>query len=92
MQLKPEYGKSHCQFVDVVGWDYCRADSIAQQCIMAGLLDEIHIDLVPVLLGRDPRLFDHLGSDPIELERYRVIDTPEVTHLAFRILKKGKQP
>jgi dihydrofolate reductase len=65
--------------------------SIAQQCIKAGLLDEIHIDLVPVLLGGGTRLFDHLGSDSIELESIRVTDTPDVTHLAFRILKKGEQ-
>lgn len=38
--------------------------SIAQQCIRAGLLDEIHIDLVPCLLGNGVRLFDHLGVEP----------------------------
>ena len=37
------------------------AASIVQQCIRAGLLDEIHVDLVPVLLGDGVRLFDHLG-------------------------------
>ncbi len=36
------------------------AASIAQQCIRAGLLDEVHIDLVPVLLGGGVRLFDGL--------------------------------
>jgi dihydrofolate reductase len=35
------------------------AASIAQQCIRAGLLDEIHVDLVPVLLGGGVRLFEH---------------------------------
>lgn len=34
---------------------------IAQQCLNLGLLDEIHIHLVPVLLGEGIRLFDHLG-------------------------------
>ena len=38
------------------------AASIAQQCIRAGLLDEIHVDLVPVLLGGGVRLFEHLGT------------------------------
>lgn len=61
--------------------------SIAQQCIRAGLLDEIHIDLVPVLLGDGVRLFDHLGTEPIELERTEVIEAPSVTHLTFRVLK-----
>ena len=63
------------------------AASIVQQCIEAGLLDEIHVDLVPVLLGEGVRLFDHLGTEPIELERTRVIETPDVTHLTFRVVK-----
>jgi dihydrofolate reductase len=63
------------------------AASIAQQCIRAGLLDEIQIHLAPVLLGDGIRLFDHLGTEPIELESTRVIDTPGVTHLRFRVAK-----
>jgi dihydrofolate reductase len=63
------------------------AASIAQQCIRAGLLDEIHIDLVPVLLGGGVRLFEHLGTEPIELESTRVIEAPGVTHLTFRVVK-----
>lgn len=61
--------------------------SIAQQCLKAGLLDEIHIDLAPVLLGGGVRLFDNLGAAPIELERIRVIEAPGVTHLRFRVVK-----
>jgi len=63
------------------------AASIVQQCINAGLLDEIHVDLVPVLLGRGIRLFDHLGIEPITLERTRVIEAPDVTHLTFRVVR-----
>jgi dihydrofolate reductase len=63
------------------------AASIAQQCIRAGLLDEVHVDLVPVLLGGGVRLFEHLGTTPIELERTRVIEAPGVTHLTFRAVK-----
>jgi dihydrofolate reductase len=63
------------------------AASIAQQCLRAGLLDEIHVDLVPMLLGGGVRLFDHLGPEPIELERTRVIEAPDVTHLTFRVVK-----
>jgi len=61
--------------------------SIAQQCIRAGLLEEIHVDLVPVLLGDGVRLFDHLGTEPIELESTRVIEGAGVTHLTFRVVK-----
>jgi dihydrofolate reductase len=63
------------------------AASIAQQCLRAGLLDEIHIDLVPVLLGGGVRLFEHLGTAPIELESTRVIEGHGVTHLTFRVVK-----
>jgi dihydrofolate reductase len=61
--------------------------SIVQQCIRAGLLDEIHVDLVPVLLGGGIRLFDHLGTEPIELESTGVIEGAGVTHLTFRVVK-----
>jgi dihydrofolate reductase len=63
------------------------AASIVQQCIRAGLLDEIHIDLVPVLLGDGVRLFEHLGTGPIELESTEVVEGAGVTHLTFRIVK-----
>src|SRR4029450_6958642 len=62
------------------------AGGIWQQCIKAGLLDEIHIDLVHVLLGGGVSLFDHLGTGPIDLESTRVIEGAGVTHLAFRII------
>ena len=63
------------------------AASVVQQCLRAGLLDEIHIDLVPVLLGDGVRLFDHLGTGPIELENTSVIEGAGVTHLTFRVVK-----
>ena len=63
------------------------AASIVQQCIRARLLDEIHIDLVPVLLGEGVRLFDHLGTGPIELESTEVVEASDVTHLTFRVVK-----
>jgi dihydrofolate reductase len=61
--------------------------SIAQQCLRAGLLDEIQIHLAPVLLGSGVRLFDHLDTQNIELEKIRVVDSPGVTHLRFRVVK-----
>jgi len=61
--------------------------TITQQCLRAGLLDEINIDLAPVLLGEGIRLFDNLGSEPIELETTRVVDAEGVTHLRFRVVK-----
>jgi dihydrofolate reductase len=61
--------------------------NILQQCLTAGLVDEIHIDLVPILLVNGVRLFEHLGTEPIELEVINVIDAPGVTHLGFRVVK-----
>jgi dihydrofolate reductase len=59
--------------------------TVAQQCLAAGLLDEIQIHLAPVLLGGGARLFDELGPEPAELELTRVIDSPGVTHLRYRV-------
>jgi dihydrofolate reductase len=61
--------------------------SIAQQCLKAGLLDEIHLDVAPVLLGDGVRLFDNLGDTPIELESLWVVEAPGVTHLGYRVVK-----
>jgi dihydrofolate reductase len=60
---------------------------ITRQCLTLGLLDEIGIDLVPVLLGSGVRLFEHLGIEPIELECMNVTQAPGVTHLMFRVIK-----
>ncbi len=62
------------------------AASLAQQCLRAGILDEVHVDLVPVLLGGGVRFFDDLG-ERIELERTRLIEAPDVTHITFRVVK-----
>lgn len=60
--------------------------SSAQQCIAAGLLDEVLISLAPVLLGSGTRLFDHLGGQ-VSLERTDVIPTANATHLRFKVLR-----
>src|SRR5436853_6110592 len=61
--------------------------SSVQQALKAGLLDEFHLNIAPVLLGEGVRLFDHLGAEPIQLERLRTIETPGATHLSFRVVK-----
>ncbi len=61
--------------------------SIVQQCLRAGLMDEIVIHLVPVVLGRGVRLLDGLESGAVELELERVVDAPGVTHLTYRVVK-----
>lgn len=61
--------------------------SMSLDGFIAGLVDEIQIHLVPVLLGEGVRLFDHLGERNIELEKTKVVDTPGVAHLEFRVVK-----
>lgn len=61
--------------------------SVLQQCLSLGLMDEIHLDVAPLLLGNGVRLFDHLDIKPIQLERIRVIEAPGVTHMGFRVVK-----
>jgi dihydrofolate reductase len=60
--------------------------STFQQALNAGLLDEIRIDLAPVILGSGVRLFDDLGVTP-ELQIRSVVPTPDVTHLRYSVLK-----
>jgi hypothetical protein len=50
-------------------------------------MDEIYVDVAPLLLGKGVRLFDQLNIDPVELETIRVIEAPGVTHLGFRVVK-----
>lgn len=61
--------------------------NVAQQYLRAGLLDELQIHLVPVLLGGGVRLFDDVGPEQVELEATRVIESPAVTHLTYRVVK-----
>ncbi len=56
-----------------------------QQCLDAGLLDEIHIDLAAVLLGGEVRLFDHLANTPVVLGNPTVITGVGVTHLRYPV-------
>jgi dihydrofolate reductase len=56
----------------------------AQQALAAGVLDELQISQIPVLFGGGRRLFDVLPSR-VELEIVRVIDTPQATHIRYRV-------
>jgi dihydrofolate reductase len=60
---------------------------IIRQFVEAGLLDELQIHLAPVLLGEGVRLFEGIDPENVELERTRVIDSPRVTHLRYRVVK-----
>jgi dihydrofolate reductase len=60
--------------------------TIASQCLDMGLLDEIWVDLVPVLLGGGTPFFDQLRAAPVELEGpISVVQGTDVTHLRYRV-------
>ena len=61
--------------------------SAIDQCLRAGRLDELQIHLVPVLLAGGVRLFDGVGPEPSRFELMRVLDSPLVTHLRYRVVK-----
>jgi dihydrofolate reductase len=63
------------------------APSIAQQCIELGILDQIGIDLAPVLLGEGVRLFDKIGVDPRELQIVAASGDSNVTHIIYHIVR-----
>jgi len=57
--------------------------STARQAFAAGALDEIMLDIAPVLLGRGERLLD--GVDDPGLEPIEVIHSPHATHIRYRV-------
>jgi dihydrofolate reductase len=60
--------------------------SIASQALDAGLVDEIWVDLVPVLLGDGTPFFSSLGTAPVVLEGpVSVVEGRDVTHLQYRV-------
>jgi dihydrofolate reductase len=61
------------------------APSVTQQCLKLGLLDEVHIDLVPLLLGKGVRLFDL--EAPIDLVVTAASGNRYVTHLTYRLVR-----
>jgi dihydrofolate reductase len=61
---------------------------IARQCLQAGLLDEVWVDLVPVILGGGTPYFPSLEGAPYTLEGPEtIIDAKDVTHLRYRVTR-----
>lgn len=59
------------------------AGTIASQCLELGLIDEIWLDLAPVLLGGGVRFFDPLEHAPITLDGPAVVEGTRITHLRY---------
>jgi dihydrofolate reductase len=68
--------------INVMGGD------VVRQMLRAGVVDELHLTVVPILLGDGVRLFDRDLSEHVELERIGVIDSSAVTHLQFRVIPR----
>ena len=58
--------------------------------LLAGLVDEIQVDIMPVLLGEGLRLYEHIGARPIDLEEVWVSESGGRTSIRFRVVKAGK--
>jgi dihydrofolate reductase len=58
------------------------------QYLAAGLVDELELNVVPLLLGDGARLFEGVGTT-VQLEQVRAVDAPGVTHLKYRVSTAG---
>ena len=65
---------------------------IAEQCLRAGLLDEIVVHLAPLLLGDGVRLYGGPGAGRVDLERAAVAESGQLTDLRFRVAQPGPSP
>ena len=54
-----------------------------QEFLRAGLIDEMHLAIVPILWGRGERLFDHLDGGPVGLQCVEFVSSPSVVHARF---------
>jgi dihydrofolate reductase len=54
-----------------------------QQYLRAGLIDEMHLAIVPILLGSGERLFDHLDGGPVGYECVEFVGSPSALHTRF---------
>ena len=59
--------------------------SVIDQYLAAGLVDEVELNVVPLVLGGGARLFDGVGPE-LKLEQVRAIEAPGVTHLKYRVV------
>jgi dihydrofolate reductase len=65
------------------GVDIAGGASTVRQALQAGVIEELVLDIAPVLLGRGERIFD--GVEGIDLEPFEVSHSPLATHVRYRV-------
>jgi dihydrofolate reductase len=80
--LKQAQAAAGDQMVSIAG-----GASAIRQYLAAGSLDELYLHIVPIILGAGERLLENVG-DPV-LEPIKVVSSPSVTHVKYRIVKQG---
>ncbi len=64
------------------------AASVANQCLVAGLADEVQVDIMPIFLGGGLRPFEEPGLNQVKLERTKVMELPSGgVHIRYRVIK-----
>lgn len=72
-----------CEAAGDRGVDIAGGASTVRQALAAGVIDELVLDVVPVLLGSGERIFD--GVPDLRLEPVEVIHSPLATHVRYRV-------
>src|SRR3954449_8506033 len=71
-----------CETAGESGVDIAGGASTVRQALIAGVVDELTLDIVPVLLGSGERIFD--GIDSFDFEPVEVLHSPLTTHIRYR--------
>jgi dihydrofolate reductase len=79
-QAKAAAGEKAVQVVGGAG--------VVQQLLRAGLVDELHVDVMPVLLGEGLRLFENVDPERVKLEKKDVQEIGPRTSLEFRVVSR----
>jgi dihydrofolate reductase len=58
-----------------------------QQYLAAGLIEEFELHVAPILLGSGTHLFGELGTQAPQVELTRVLSSPAVAHLGYRVVE-----
>ncbi len=60
----------------------------AQQLMNAGIFDELHIGIVPIVLGSGLRFFDNVSLENVQLEKMEILESPSRIDIKYRVVNK----